>query len=244
MGPGRALVSIETSVRNVSANSRARLYLSTAMYDKDGALVGEDSIPLTVLKNEESNVRQRIFIKEAKLWDPDRPYLYTCKSRIMAGDETLDSAETIFGVRSLSLDRENGLSVNGNTVKLRGACIHHDNGVIGAAAIERAEERRVEKLKEAGFNAIRSAHHPASRALLNACVRLGMFVMDETFDAWTESKRPFDYALDFPEWWGKDVEAMIAKDFNHPSVIIYSIGNEINECCTQDGGVWSRRIAG
>ena len=129
-------------------------------------------------------------------------------------------AETVtFGIRSLRLDPEHGLRINGETVKLRGACVHHDNGVLGAATFARAEERRVQILKDAGFNAIRMAHHPMSRAMLNACDRLGMLVMDEAFDVWTSAKSDFDYSLNFPQWWERDIEAMVAKDVNHPSVI-------------------------
>ena len=130
----------------------------------------------------------------------------------------------------LQLDPQHGLRINGETVKLRGACVHHDNGPLGAATIGRAEERRVELLKAAGLQRDpRSAHNPMSRAMLDACDRLGMLVMDEAFDVWTECKTAFDYSLTFPEWWERDVEAMVAKDFNHPSVIMYSIGNEILE---------------
>ena len=132
-------------------------------------------------------------------------------------EHLLDEEITEFGIRFLELDPFHGLRINGETVKLRGACIHHDNGVIGAATIQRAEERRVSILKEAGFNAIRSAHHPAGKALLSACDRLGMLVMDETFDMWTEQKNPYDYGLHFPVWWEQDVEQMVKKDYNETS---------------------------
>ena len=155
----------------------------------------------------------------------------------------LDEERTTFGIRRCGSTRQHGLRINGETVELRGACIHHDNGLLGAAAIARAEERRIEILKAAGFNAIRSAHNPISKAALDACDRLGMLVMDETFDMWTEPKSPFDYSLAFPEWWERDVEAMVAKDFNHPSVVMYSIGNEIFETGRPIGSTWGRRLA-
>jgi beta-galactosidase len=136
-----------------------------------------------------------------------------------------------------------GLRLNGETVKLRGACVHHDNGPLGAVSTARAEERRVAILKEAGFNAIRMSHQPMSRAMLDACDRLGVLVVDETFDVWTSAKSEFDYSLHFAEWWERDVEAMIAKDVNHPSVIMYSIGNEIPEVGSPAGAVWGRRLA-
>ena len=153
-------------------------------------------------------------------------------------------AETVtFGVRSLRLDPERGLRINGETVKLRGACVHHDNGVLGAATFARAEERRVQILKDAGFNAIRMSHHPMSKAMLDACDRLGMLVMDEAFDMWTSAKSDFDYSLHFPQWWERDIEAMVAKDVNHPSVILYSIGNEIPETGSPAGAAWGRKLA-
>ncbi|MEV4117070.1 glycoside hydrolase family 2 TIM barrel-domain containing protein [Nonomuraea sp. NPDC049695] len=144
---------------------------------------------------------------------------------------------------TLRLDPEHGLRINGESVKLRGACVHHDNGPLGAATFARAEERRVRILKEAGFNALRMSHHPMSRAMLDACDRLGMLVVDEAFDMWTSAKSPYDYSLSFPEWWERDIEAMVAKDVNHPSVIMYSIGNEIPETGTPSGAAWGRRLA-
>lgn len=136
-----------------------------------------------------------------------------------------------------------GLRINGETVKLRGACVHHDNGIIGATTIDRAEHRRVEILKAAGFNAIRSAHQPMSRAMLEACDRLGVLVMDELTDMWTRTKHDFEDALAFPDWWRADLVAMVRKDRNHPSVFAYSIGNEIPEIGTGAGAAWVRRLA-
>ena len=141
----------------------------------------------------------------------------------------LDERRTNFGIRRLQLDPVQGLRINGATSSCAAHASTTTTACSGAAAIARAEERRIELLKDAGFNAIRSSHNPMSSALLDACDRLGMLVMDEAFDVWTESKSSFDYSLAFPEWWERDIEAMVAKDFNHPSVIIYSIGNEIPE---------------
>ena len=155
----------------------------------------------------------------------------------------VDEDSTTFGIRTLTADPRRGLRINGEPVLLRGACVHHDNGLLGAATIDRAEERRVELLKEAGFNAIRSAHNPLSKPMLAACDRLGMLVMDETFDMWTQPKSEHDYALRFPDWWEADVEAMVRKDFNHPSVILYSIGNEIPEAGTPMGARVGRALA-
>ena len=171
----------------------------------------------------------------AKLWDAEYPNCYRCRVELVRDGEVLDTAETVFGIRDIKWGAD-GLRVNGREVLLRGACIHHDNGILGACAFRDAEYRRVRILKEAGFNAIRSAHNPASKALLDACDRLGMYVMDETFDMWLIQKNPYDYGGDtFREWWKADTAAMIDKDYNHPSVILYSIGNEISDLGTGEG---------
>ncbi len=176
-------------------------------------------------------------------WGPDDPNLYSCRVTLGVGDEVVDDDRTTFGIRTLALDARHGLRVNGEPVLLRGACVHHDNGPIGAATIGRAEERRVELLKAAGFNAIRSAHNPLSPAMLDACDRLGMLVMDETFDIWAQTKTADDYALRFEDCWEADVEAMVRKDVNHPSVVLYSIGNEIPDGSTATGLQRSRALA-
>jgi beta-galactosidase len=175
--------------------------------------------------------------------DVGAPNLYRAEIELHAAGEVVDADSVTFGIRTVRADPKRGLRINGRTVKLRGACIHHDNGVLGAAAIGRAEERRVEILKQAGFNAIRSAHNPISSAMLDACDRLGMLVMDETFDSWNSPKMEFDYAISFGDWWERDVEALVAKNYNHPSVIFYSIGNEIHETGSPFGAIVGRRLA-
>jgi beta-galactosidase len=172
-------------------------------------------------------------------WSPDTPAVYTATAALGSGDTDTVS----FGVRTLRLDPHHGLRINGTTVKLRGACVHHDNGILGAVTTSAAEHRRVRLLKEAGFNAIRVSHQPAGRTLLDACDRIGMLVVDEAFDMWTGGKTEFDYHLNFAQWWERDIEAMVAKSVNHPSVIMYSIGNEIPETGSPAGAVWGRRLA-
>ena len=179
----------------------------------------------------------------ARLWSAETPELYCCRVTLCKDGEVLDSAATAFGFRTISWSGD-GLKVNGKEVLLRGACIHHDNGILGAACFADAEERRVRILKEAGFNAIRSAHNPMSKSMLDACDRLGMYVMDETFDMWLIHKNPFDYGGDtFKEWWKKDTAAMIRKDYSHPSVILYSIGNEISDLGAEEGQKLCKEIA-
>lgn len=182
-------------------------------------------------------------VADAKLWSADDPYLYRCRVSLVNENEIIDSDEVCFGFRTISWDGA-GLKVNGQEVLLRGACIHHDNGILGAACFADAEERRVRILKDAGFNAIRSAHNPMSKAMLDACDRLGMYVMDENFDMWLIHKNAYDYAKDaFSLWWEKDTAAMVSKDYNHPSVILYSIGNEISDLGKEEGQQLCRQMA-
>ncbi len=149
-----------------------------------------------------------------------------------------------FGIRTIYADAKSGLLLNGKPIKLRGGCIHHDHGVLGAAAFPAAEERKIRLLKEAGFNAVRCAHNPPSFALLEVCDRLGIIVMDEAFDSWNKQKREHDYHMFFSDWWARDISYMVLRDRNHPCVISYSIGNEIGEIDgTSDAAIWSKRLA-
>lgn len=174
-------------------------------------------------------------IENARLWSVETPHLYRCHVTLRENGEIVDEVTETFGIRMVEWSSK-GLFINGQETLLRGGCIHHDNGILGACAYDKAEERRVRILKEAGFNAIRSSHNPTSRALLDACDRYGMYVIDETFDMWYMHKNKFDYASDFNEWYLEDTKAMVEKDFNHPSVIMYSIANEVAEPY-QDRGV-------
>lgn len=173
-------------------------------------------------------------IPEAKLWDEDNPFLYTCKVILRENGESVDSGEISFGIRKLEWSPK-GLMVNGQETLLRGGCVHHDNGILGACAYAEAEERKVRIMKEYGYNAIRSSHNPCSRAMLEACDRYGMYVMDESWDMWYQHKSKYDYASDFMEHYRDDLASMVQKDYNHPSVILYSIGNEISEPAKEEG---------
>ena len=237
----RAVIEVATRVENDSIAIRT-VDVVTEIRDGGGDVVATDTSKATVLPGEPATVRQRLYVRAPLLWSPDTPTLYAA-TVTLEDLEDLDTETVTFGIRSLSLDPENGLRINGETVKLRGACVHHDNGPLGAATYARAEERRVQLLKDVGFNAIRMSHNPMSKAMLDACDRLGVLVVDETFDVWTSGKSEFDYSLDFPEWWERDIEAMVAKDFNHPSVIMYSIGNEIPETGSPFGAAWGRKLA-
>ncbi len=240
--PDQAVVAAAVEVVN-GGPATSTFTLTAVVDDPQGVEVARHRSPVTVLPGERATVRSRLYVPRPALWSVGSPALHTLRLELTDGEEVLDAERTVFGIRSLQVDPHRGLRINGETVELRGACVHSDNGPLGAAAIGRAEERRVERLKAAGFNAIRSAHNPMSSAMLDACDRLGMLVMDETFDMWTSGKSDFDPAFEFADWWERDVEAMVAKDRNHPSVILYAIGNEIPETGSPFGGVWGRRLA-
>ena len=184
-------------------------------------------------KNNQAAAYQAIFqldVPNAKLWDTEHPNLYTCKA-IFGEDEVTET----FGIRELIWNPQVGMTINGERVILRGACFHHDNGVLGACTYPEAEERKMRILKENGYNAVRSAHYPCSKALLDACDRVGMLMMDEYVDVWYIHKTKYDYAGQLADWWKQDLKDMVDKDYNHPSVIMYSTGNEVAETAQKKG---------
>ena len=171
-----------------------------------------------------------IEVPEGKLWSIDQPFMYECQVTFHE-----DVVNCCFGIRKVTWDHVKGLEMNGNRVILKGACIHHDNGLLGACAFEEAERRKVRLLQEVGYNAIRSAHNPCSKAMLKACDELGMLVMDEYVDMWYIHKTEYDYADYFAAWWKEDLKNLVEKDYNHPSVILYSTGNEVSETSQERG---------
>lgn len=173
-------------------------------------------------------------IPDAKLWSDETPYLYTCHVTLAEHGQVVDEVTQRFGIRKVEWNSK-GLFINGKETLLRGGCYHHDNGILGAATFDKSEERRVRIMKEAGFNALRSSHNPTSRAMLEACDKYGMYLMDETWDMWYSHKNKFDYASNFEKDWREDIRSMIERDFNHPSVILYSIGNEVSEPAQEKG---------
>lgn len=237
-----AMVVVALQVVNTT-NKTVTTSITTTLTDAEGNAVAQQEATLTSYAGETQTLRQRIYVENVKRWDIDTPYLYTASSVVSADGKELDRDESAFGVRTLQVDPRHGLRINGKTVKLRGACVHHDNGLIGAAAIERAEERRVELLKAAGFNAVRSAHNPISKAFLTACDKYGVVVMDEISDMWTRNKTACDFATEFPLMWETLCERIVGKNFNHPSVIMYSIGNEIPETGSANGADIGRKLA-
>lgn len=209
----------------------------------DGSLAAEDWAAVALGPQEAGAFAQRLVVEEPRLWSPDHPELYTWELELWQDGRQLDSARGTLGIRTLQVDAKHGMRINGEAVNLRGACIHHDNGVIGAVSLYDAEVFKLRGLKAAGFNAIRSAHHPAGEALLNACDAVGILVMDELADMWNDPKNAHDFSLDFDRDWEDAAKAMVAKDYNHPSVVLYSTGNEIPEISREQGAANHRRIA-
>lgn len=223
-----AVINTRT-VLNYKGIGARKIRLHTEIKDMDGQTVASDSIPVTVMEHDSVELKQKLYVSQPKLWSAENPSLYQYHIEIREDDEIIDAVEGMFGIRTVQVDPIRGLRINGNTVKLRGGCIHHDNGIIGSAEFSHAQQVRISELKKAGYNAIRSAHYPISRQLLEVCDQIGMYVMDEFTDVWTTTKVDFDYGMNLTEWWEEDVANMVHKDYNHPCVIMYSIGNEIPE---------------
>jgi beta-galactosidase len=213
------------------------------LYDPTGHEAGTRESTLTIAPAKEMDAAQTISVAHPALWSPASPALYRAVSRIRRNGKMIDQVVTPFGIRSLSWSAEKGLLLNGTSIKLTGGSVHHDNGPLGAAAFDRAEERKVELLKAAGHNAVRTAHNPPSPAFLDACDRLGLLVLDEPFDMWKASKVKFDYGRNFDEWWKRDISTMVLRDRNHPSVVIWGIGNEIPELEVERGREIGKQLA-
>ena len=233
-----AVVEVCANVKNTKeCGIEAKCYVELIF---EGKTVVTEKQNIVFYSGRKETVRVQIPVKCPKKWSTDHPNLYQCCVKTYIGDEICDEYTVDFGIRTLTLDPVNGFQINGETVNLRGTCIHHDNGVIGAETFPEAEWYRCKRLKEAGFNAIRSSHHPMSRAMLDACDHLGMLVMDELTDMWNRGKNTYDFSDIFKEEAPKWIHHMVDKDYNHPSVVIYSVGNEIQEAGTKQGS-WINR---
>jgi beta-galactosidase len=243
-----AKVRIQTKINNKTGNDQ-HVNVITTIFDKNGKISGEQKSNLALSAAGKNDIMQEIDILKPFLWSFDSPFLYKVKTEVylLKDDkifDLLDSTINQFGIRFFSVNTKDGFMLNGLPVKLKGGCMHHDNGPLGAAALPRAEERRVELMKSSGYNAIRCTHNPPSSEFLDACDRNGIIVIDEAFDMWKEEKNPEDYHLYFDEWWQKDIESMVLRDRNHPSVIFWSIGNEIPERAKPEGNELAGKLAG
>lgn len=224
----KATVQVKTLVKN-KTNLPQSILLSTQLTDKNSKNAGSHELRVELPANGVKEVIQNIKVNNPRLWSPGTPDMYRAQVKLIKNAAAIDLTSNPFGIRSIAYNTENGFLLNGKKVILNGGCVHHDNGCLGAAAYDRAETRKVELLKSAGFNAVRTSHNPPSEAFLDACDRLGLLVIDESFDGWRENKTRYDYATIFDDWWQRDIEAMVLRDRNHPSIIIWSTGNEIIE---------------
>jgi beta-galactosidase len=247
VGSNQSSLRIQATVYNGSDHSR-EVKLLSRIIDPSGNQVAQLEMSRKVSAGGNADFTGETNVLSPALWSPENPSLYTAISELSTGADPEkikinDRLETRFGIRSIAVNAKEGFLLNGQPLLLKGGCMHHDNGPLGAAAFDRAEERRVELMKASGFNAIRSSHNPPSPAFLDACDRLGILVIDEAFDMWRKPKTPQDYHLYFDEWWKKDIESMVFRDRNHPSVVMWSIGNEIPERGEPEGYALAQQLS-
>jgi beta-galactosidase len=236
-----ALVSVEVRTMNNTGTAEdltinTELFALDAAHRKSGtAVVSGQPVPFRAPSHRESSITQTLKVASPKLWSVYAPDRYVAVSTIRRGDAIVDRVETPFGIRSIALDADRGFILNGEVVRLQGVCLHHDLGALGAAINPRAIERQLEILRAMGCNAIRTSHNPPAPELLDACDRLGFLVIDEAFDCWAKGKGRNDYHRFFADWHEADLRALIRRDRNHPSVVMWSIGNEVIEQWGDDG---------
>ena len=237
-----ARVRISTRILR-GTDHAGKLVLRTTVHSPAGTALPASEKSVTLRPDEEYQETQEMTLEHPQLWSPEHPTLYKATTEVIWNGRPIDRVETIFGIRSIAWSVDHGLLLNGKPYKLAGGSVHSDNGPLGVAAFDRAEERKAELLKAAGFNAVRTAHNPPSTAFLDACDRIGLLVLDEPFDVWTVSKRTYDYARLFNEWWKRDLDSMVERDRNHPSIIMWGIGNEIPEAWTSAGAPIAQKLA-
>ncbi|UKT65432.1 beta-galactosidase GalB [Pedobacter mucosus] len=223
-----ALIAIKARIINRMLKSQS-VIIQNSIYSPDGKLVQKNDPYKVQIDTFGLTVNSDIQISNPKLWSVENPNQYKLVTQILQNGKVIDTYEIKFGIRSFSFDAEKGFSLNGKPMKILGVCMHHDLGALGAVVNVRAMERQLEILKAMGCNAIRTAHNPPAPEFLDLCDKMGFLVMDEAFDMWVKKKNKNDYHLNFPEWHHQDLEDMIKRDRNHPSIILWSIGNEIRE---------------
>ena len=214
----KAMVMVEITVANESDRDR-----------NASVVVGSGQMMVKVPAHQTKAVTTTYSVRAPQLWSPDSPYLYEAKVELKESGAVVDTKTVKYGIRSFSFDAEQGFLLNGQPLLINGACVHHDDGILGAMAFDAAEIRKVRQMKEAGFNLIRTSHNPTTRAFLDACDSLGMLVIGEAFDGWREAKTRYDYSTLIDSCYREDIQAMVLRDRNHPSIIAWSIGNEVIE---------------
>ncbi|MFD1258605.1 glycoside hydrolase family 2 TIM barrel-domain containing protein [Mucilaginibacter terrae] len=212
--------------------------VTTTIIDATGKTVSTASNSQTVAAGKMADYTLEAQVADPKLWNLDQPVLYTAVTRVVKGSEVIDGVKTTFGIREAKFEAATGFWLNGKNIKIKGVCLHHDGGAVGAAVPLGVWEERFKLLKEAGVNGIRTSHNPVAPEFLDLCDRMGFVVMDETFDTWTAAKNNGEkgYNLYFTEWWERDTRDMVMRDRNHPSVVIYSVGNEIHDSLKDSAG--------
>ena len=243
VSPSSAVVRVSSEIVN-EGNTGADLTVEAVLYGPDGKEAGRATGPARIPAGGAFDWEHEIKLAAPSLWSPQTPSVYTAKLKVLEGENTVDCIEETFGVRSVSYSASEGLLLNGNKVELNGGCIHHDNGILGAAAYDKAEVRKVRLMKDAGFNAVRTSHNHPSEAFLHACDTIGILVIDETFDGWRSPKLPYDYSTLIDEHWQEDVAALVLRDRNHPSIFCWSVGNEVIERKEIQVITTARKLAG
>jgi len=226
-----SVVQVKTRVSN-EGNSASKSTLTTTIVDRDGKPIQSAQASQALAANSEHEFVQELKVEKPNLWSVENPYLYTVRNTVRQQDRVVDEYETKLGIRDVVFDADKGFLLNGERLKLNGVCLHHDGGCVGAAVPERVWERRLGLLKEMGCNSIRTAHNPPSPDFLDLCDRMGFLVMDEAFDEWRVAKGQigfYGYHLYFDEWSERDVTSLVHRDRNHPSVVLWSAGNEIGD---------------
>lgn len=236
-----AEVRLETKIHN-GQTAPADLQLKTILLDPAGQEVASDTSPLALPANESQTITRTLEVPKPRRWDLHTPQLYTALTRILDGDREVDRYSTPFGIRTVFYEAGKGLFLNGRHVRLNGVCMHHDLGALGVAVNRRATERQLQIMQSMGVNAIRTSHNPPSPELLEFCDKMGLLVQVEAFDCWQMAKIPNGYNKFFDAWHERDLRDMIRRDRNHPSVIMWSIGNEILEQGKKDGWKLARHL--
>jgi beta-galactosidase len=233
-------VAIRTRVENSGSSRRG--ILRSSIVDSAGREVARMETPFSLGAGERTEIEQVLPVPAPRLWSVDAPSLYQLRSEVIEGGRTVDQVTTPFGIRSIAYDKDQGFLLNGQRVKMRGVNLHHDAGGLGAAVPERVWERRLTLLKAMGVNAVRTSHNPPAPEFLDLCDRLGLLVMNEAFDEWTMGKVPEGYHKYFAEWFERDVTDFVHRDRNHPSIVLWSAGNEIGEQTVPEGVAVLRRL--
>ena len=226
----KATVHTQIQVLNQSTASN-NIVIETSIIAPNGSVVSNNQLKLSIAAAQQKIVDQDLSVTQPQLWSLEKTNQYTAIVTVKAGNKIIDTYKTIFGIRTIQFDAEKGFLLNGNAVKIKGVCLHHDGGAFGSAVPLGVWEKRILALKELGVNGIRTSHNPVAPEFLSLCDQLGMLVMNETFDTWNARKTSADngYNLYFTDWWERDTRDQVLRDRNHPSVVIYSIGNEIHD---------------